>query len=1555
MPSNEVSGNEIAVIGMAGRFPGAMGVDQLWENLRNGVESVSPITIEEWAEEVSIHPSFLEGADLVKFRPRIEGADLFDAAFFGYTPREAQILDPQQRLFLECSWEALENAGYDSDRFEGSIGIAAGVSQSTYLMNYVQFDRELMQMMGTLKIGLGNMNDALATRVAYKLNLRGAAYAVQSFCSTSLVAVHLACQSLLNHESDMVLAGGATVSVSQNVGYQYQEGGIVSPDGHTRTFDAKGRGMVFGNGLGVVVLKRLKDALRDGDNVRALILGTAINNDGSVKVGFTAPSVSGQAEVVVEALSAADVNPETITYVEAHGTATALGDPAEIAGLTKAWRKWTDKKGYCAIGSVKTNIGHLDAAAGVAGLIKTVLALEHRQIPPSLHFETPNPQIDFESSPFYVATSLLDWKSDGPRRAGLSSFGIGGTNAHSIIQEAPVRPPVDPARPWQLLVLSAKTPTALERATSNLAAHLAAHPDLNLADAAWTLQVGRRVFSHRRAIVCRDVADAWVALADPARGEAADQDRQGAAVAFMFTGQGSQYVDMGRGLYEEERVFREAVDACAEILRAPLGLDIREVLYPAAGDPEAAAERLRQTRLTQPALFVVEYALARQWMAWGVEPAAMIGHSVGEYVAAHLAGVFSLKDALTLVAERGALMDSVPAGAMMAVPLGERDLRPQLPAGVDLAGVNAPSACVVAGPTEAIEGLEHDLAARGIAGRRLHTSHAFHSAMMEPVLPAFVERVRQTERHAPSLPFVSNLSGTWITAAEATDPAYWGRHLRGTVRFADGVRTLREDERKPVLLEVGPGNTLAALARQQTEAGGAPVTVASLRHPRETQPDRAFLLGALGKLWLGGARIDWALVHAGERRRRIVLPAYPFERQRYWVEPNRERQEAEWLVQGFSPKRRDVQDWFYQPSWRRFLAPEMLYPARFGEQASHWLIFDDDAGLGGIIGRQLEEAGQTVAHVRVGAAFAAHGPDQYEMNPRERGEYRALLKARAEKGRAPEYIVHLWGVTRDEQGSALDRVDEAQARGFYSLLYLAQALARADVKQPVHLAVVTTGMQEVVGGELICPEKATVLGPCKVIPQELSHITCRSFDVELTEPSSPEAAALARSLVGELITGQTDSIVAYRGRHRWILSAEPTPLQPPDGFTRIRERGVYLVTGGLGGIGLAVARHLTERWKARLVLTGRSPVPARGEQDAWLAAHDERDATSQRIRQIHDLESRGGEVLYVAADVACREDMERVVAQARERFGSIQGVIHSAGVPGGGIIQLKEPEVAARVMAPKVQGTLVLQAVLKDEPLDFMLLCSSTAAILGGFGQIDYCGANAFLDAFAHSARSRGNQPVISVNWDSWKDVGMAVVTPVSGALQIVREWNLKLGIAPAEGVDALGRILAAGLTQVAVFTMDLRPVLMQPHLRGRSPKRRVEAETAAPATESAPGQAEPGLAGDLERTVAETWERILGRKQIGANDNFFELGGDSLTALQVISLLKARLGREIPIVLFYESPTVGLLARALGETQEKEKPVVLEEVEQRAGTRLEMMERRRRQRAAEPALDPSR
>lgn len=890
--ANSNHNSAIAIIGMSCRVPKAKNIDEFWQNLRDGVESISFFSAQELESE-GIDLSLLDNPNYVKASSILSDIDLFDASFFDFNPRKAEIMDPQHRLFLECAWDVLENAGYDSENYEGAIGVYAGVGMNTYLLNNLYPNRNLLESLGDFQLMIGNDKDFLATCVSYKLNLKGPSINVQTACSTSLVAVHLACQSLLNGECDMALAGGVTIRVPEKVGYFYREGMIFSADGHCRAFDAQAQGTVGGSGLGIVVLKRLEDALTDGDCIHAVIKGSAINNDGLIKVGYTAPSVDGQAAVIAEAQAIAGVEAEKISYIETHGTGTSLGDPIEIAALTQAFEATTDKKGFCAIGSVKTNVGHLDTAAGVVGLIKTVLALKHKLIPPSLHFKKPNPKIDFVNSPFYVNTNLSEWKTDGtPRRSGISSFGIGGTNAHVVLEEAPALEPSGSSRPWQLIVLSAKTSSALDAATVNLGKHLQQHPNLNLADVAYTLSQGRRAFNCRRMLLCQNQNEAAATLSSSSSPQVFTSYREAGTrpITFMFSGQGAQYVNMALELYQTEPVFRARIDQCAEILKPLLGRDLRHVLYPDAEGVAAATQQLQETEIAQPALFVLEYALAQLWMHWGVHPQTMIGHSIGEYVVACLAGVFSLEEALALVAARGQLMQQLPVGKMLAVPLSATEVQSLLSQTLDLAAINGPSLCVVSGLAEAVEMFQKQLAEQGVECRYLHTSHAFHSHMMEPILIPFAQRVKQVSLKPPQIPYLSNVTGTWITAAEVTSSEYWVRHLRETVHFYESLQQLLTDPEQ-ILLEVGPGEALSTLAKRHPDKVPDQVVLSSIRHPQQSQSDVAFLLTTLGQLWLTGVDVNWAKFYAQEQRYRVPLPTYPFERQRYWIEPARSDQQ----------------------------------------------------------------------------------------------------------------------------------------------------------------------------------------------------------------------------------------------------------------------------------------------------------------------------------------------------------------------------------------------------------------------------------------------------------------------------------------------------------------------------------------------------------------------------------------------------------------------------------------------------------------------------------------
>lgn len=866
---------EIAIVGMSCRFPGGNNINTFWENLKNGTESISIFSDEE-LREAGIDRETILSPKYVKAGGSITGTEWFDTHLFNYSPREAEVMDPQLKILHECAWEALENSGYCSDALKGLVGTYIGSSTNLYWMSTVyQQANDFIK-----EAELLNGSQFFSTRLSHKLNLKGPSYTVQTACSSSLVAVHLACQALLSGDCDMALAGGVSLTLPEKRGHFYQEGMILSPDGHCRPFDANARGTVNGNGVGIVVLKLLEDAIVDGDYIHAVVKGSAINNDGSNKVSFTAPSIEGQAAVIKAAHLMAEVEPESISYVEAHGTGTMLGDPIEIEALKLAFD--TEKRGFCGIGSVKANIGHLDNASGVAGLIKTAVALKHRMIPPSINYEKPNEKIDFDNSPFYVNNKLKEWKnSEFPLRAGVSSFGMGGTNAHVVLEDAPEREASDRSRRYQLLSFSAQTEKSLEEQTKRLADYLNQNTNVNLADVAFTLLNGRKSLKYRRMLVVSDIDEAKRDLysMNPNKVQSKIYDGISASkqIIFMFPGQGAQYVNMGLDLYTEEKIFRDEVNRCCQILKEISGDDWKELLYPS--NPEArASDEINQTSNTQPAIFIFEYSLAQMLIEWGIHPDGMIGHSIGEYVAACLSGVFSLKHALKLVYERGTLMQQLPKGSMVSVLASKSEILPLMNHNLSIAAVNGPQSCVVSGSNEEMNILETRLNREGFPFKKLSTSHAFHSSMMDPILIAYKEKVKEIDLHNPKIPYISNLTGRWITAGQATSSDYWVNHLRQTVRFSDGIKHLIAGMEN-IFVEVGPGGTLSSFVRQQKLGESAAVMVKTVRHSKIRVSDDRYLLQNIGKLYIHGVNIDWSKYFSLERRHRVPLPTYPFDRQ----------------------------------------------------------------------------------------------------------------------------------------------------------------------------------------------------------------------------------------------------------------------------------------------------------------------------------------------------------------------------------------------------------------------------------------------------------------------------------------------------------------------------------------------------------------------------------------------------------------------------------------------------------------------------------------------------
>ncbi|HET6935576.1 MAG TPA: type I polyketide synthase, partial [Candidatus Angelobacter sp.] len=1281
LPQRELDGSEIAIVGMACRFPGASGVEEFWKNLCAGKESLSRVSADD-LRRGGLDPAALDNPQYVPLAPFLDDVERFDAGFFGYTSLEAKLMDPQQRLFLECAWEAFEHAGYLPEAYRGTVGVFTGAKTNTYLLNLFA-NSDLFRKLDHFQIALGNDLACMATRVSYKVGLQGPSYAVHTACSTSLVTVHLACQSLLLGECDMALAGGAAINVPQRRGYLYQKGGILSPDGHCRTFDENAQGSNFGNGVGAVVLKRLADALADGDRIWAVIRGSAVNNDGAHKASYTAPGVEGQTRVLMQAMATAGVDAESISYIEAHGTATDLGDSIEMLALTNAFRSTTKGNHFCAIGSVKTNIGHLETAAGIAGLIKTALALYHKRIPPSLHFERPNPKIDFSNSPFYVNTNLSEWKSGKtPRRAGVSSFGIGSTNAHVILEEAPEIADASPARPYQLLLHSTRSESSLDALTGALAKHfrsMAADDQGSLADAAYTLNTGRKSFAYRRALVCSSPEEAASALEslDPTRVFTNRCEFRNRPVVFLFPGLGDQYPNMGWDLYRNQPGFRQTIDRGAELLLPHLQVDIREILFPAkTGKTEnsrasrsgldmrsmlrrgqaddATGQPLNQTYAAQPAIFLIEYALAKLWMEWGIRPQAMVGYSLGEYVAACLSGVLSFEDALVLVARRALMIQELPPGAMLAVPLPEADIRPLLKRhGVCLAAINGPSLCIISGTSAGVQGVADELSQRQIITRRLQTSHAFHSTMMQPLAERLTRMAEQVNHGVPQIPFISNATGTWFSRDEAFDPAYWARHMVSPVLFDTAIHELLK-EKERIFLEVGPGQGLTSFLKQHPLCAdeAAQLALASLPGAFDRRPELEYLLEAAGKLWLLGQSIDWQGFYKHELRHRVPLPTYPFERQRYWIDPPEAAIGPLPSPPQLDSGKQDLANWFYQPVWR----PAPYEKQQEESRPGYWLLFSDASPMASLLGERIRGNGQSVVTIYAGDSFTRTAEHEFRIRPAHPEDYSAVFAALG-RGTGISKIVHFWSLSGEQEA---DSVELVQERGFYSLIHLAQALGKHAQAESMQIEVVTNHLQSVAEGDQIQPEKATILGPVRVIPQEFPNLACRCIDIDGRSGNVEQLCAL---LLNEFQLDAAGPAVAYRKGQRWTCEFEPRQLSKPDRIpAKLREGGVYLITGGTGGLGLVLAEHLANKAKARLILTGRSGIPVR---EQWPDLAQQQDAMAEKIRALQRIEAAGGEVLILAADSSDDAQMARVVEQGLERFGESHGVIHMAGVPGG--------------------------------------------------------------------------------------------------------------------------------------------------------------------------------------------------------------------------------------------------------------------------------------------------
>lgn len=1496
----------VAIVGMACRFPGASNVREFWQNLRNGVDSITQFTEEEMSS-FGVKPDRYRSPEFVRAAPILAEADCFDAGFFGFAPKEAALMDPQHRVFLECAWEALESSGYKPDRSPQPLGVFAGTSMSSYLLYNLLPNFTDPHADDSLQAMIGNDKDFLATRVSYKLNLHGPSIDVQTGCSTSLVAVHMACQSLLSYQCDMALAGGVSIQIPQRRGYMFQPGGLCSSDGHCRAFDAGAGGTVFGSGVGIVVLRRLEDAIADRDHIVAVIRGSAVNNDGNGKLGYTAPSVAGQTEVIRAAQSLAQVDARSISYVECHGTATPLGDPAEITALTNAFRAGTRDTGFCAIGSVKTNLGHLDAAAGVAGLIKTALALENAELPPSLHFQKPNPQIDFESTPFYVNSTLRDWpNAHGPRRAGVSSFGIGGTNAHVVLEEASRLQLSESHRSRHILCLSAKTPLALEGASERLAAFLAENQDLNPSDVAHTLQAGRNTFRYRRAIVCANLSEAVPALRGEAQAWRVTQDSADSRrdVIFMFPGGGSQHLQMGAGLYATEPVFRQYLDQSSEILSPLLNCDLRSHLYPQQQTPEAT-EIIRGTEIGLPALFAVEYAMARLWMEWGLRPVAMIGHSLGEYTAACLSGVLTLEDALGIVTTRAKLMSRLPAGAMLSVPLSVEEVKPYLASGLSVAAVNGPAQTVVSGTAAAVADLERLLEEKEIESRRLRISVSSHSSVVDPILPDFESFVSGLRTSAPQIPYISNLTGTWITPELVTDKLYWVNHLRQTVQFQAGMEELLTQPNR-IFLEVGPANALTTLAQALSTKERAVVALPSMRHPYDRETDESLVHRAAARMWAHGAVDDWLPIYREEARMRVPLPTYSFERQRHWIEPPSADRNFEDLLHA---RTSEITSWFYAPGWRS--APALPAHRETAEPLHRWLVFGSAHPASALLIDRLRQSGSEVVVVGDSSRRDDGMMADFRIDPMEQDDYARVIAHLSGRVAAGLSVVHMWNFAQEFAAlSDTAKLQHVTRYGLMGLSRLLRSILDSDTVPELEITVVADRVFSIDDADEAEPEKALLVGSCRVMPQENPGIRCRLVDIG--NPIGRHPSLLSRRIWNELFQEESPPVVALRGSHRWTPYYPALHLPEPTSSSLLRENGVYLLWGGTGEIGLEIAKGLHAAVNARLVIVSRHGLPPQSEWDPMLHSAHEKLVPPQ-LRTLNELKQKGAEILILQGDISSEDSVQQITRRAIDHFGALNGIFHLAGATGQSVVHLvadADLEQIDAITRAKVCGARNIERSLQDSDPDFVCEFSSTAAVLGGVGLSTYGAANATAESAAsiHRAIPLATK-WISVAWDAWLTARYAAP---GGLPQGLREYALK----PQDAIKALLLLLRSGADGPFVvssgnldarYRRSIEPVspVRQP---GQHPTDAASNQESAayPSTQYLPP------ASELEESIALAWQEHLGVARVGRDDRFFELGGNSLLALRIVSRLKKTLGMEIPIVSVFEGVSVRGMAELL-------------------------------------------
>lgn len=1494
------------MIGLAGRFPQADNIAEYWENLKNGKDCVADFSEEEILQEGESE-SLLKNPLYIKAGAFFQNKKYFDAEFFNYRPDEAELMDPQIRIFHECCWEVLEDSGYSKRNYPDKIGLFAAGTPNVNWQLYSAFKNK-----GRVDdFSASHLRDVsfLSSKISYQLNLKGPSIFLNTACSSSLVAIHEACNSLLFGECMIALAGGVTIRNYSKKGYVYKQGMINSRDGRCRPFDVNASGTINGEGAGVVALKRLKDALKHRDHIYAIIKGSAINNDGGAKVGYTAPSVNGQAEVIKRAIKMARVAPEAITFVEMHGTATELGDPIEVEALREAFGLKGSQPKSCAIGSVKSNLGHLDSAAGVAGFIKAVLAIYHKELPPSLHFKRPNEKIDFSNGPFFVNTKPRSLKKNTDVLvAGVSSFGIGGTNAHIILEEAPKSEDSENnLRGHHLIVLSAKNAESLEKNTHRLQEHLQKHSNIDLTALSYTLLTGRYRFKYRSAFTCstRDEAIEKLTSNQFIKQKVADFQEDLQNIFFLFPGQGTQYPAMCKDLYKENELFRTTVDECLLLAKRFSDSDFRTALFPKQNEDSQDESQINNTLYTQPLIFIIEYALAMLLMKLGIRPAYMIGHSIGEFVAACVSGVLSLEDSIRLVIRRAELMATVEHGSMLAAKIDEDKLKPILEkhTGVDLAAVNSESYLVVSGDHTSIKCIEIDLSDSGYSTKRLHTSHAFHSRMMESILTQFEKEVSAVTIRPPEIPYISNYTGEFVTKDEILNPSYWSSHLRNTIQFSRGIELLLR-KGNGVFIEVGPGRSLCNFASESRIYNNRHHLVNLTRQLKQEVNDLKYLLEKLGEIWLNGVSVDWEKLYENSKPRRIPLPTYAFVKKAFITDVDAEKLIIdEYQKNGSGEYPGKSNSLIHSHSWQPTLLPNYA-PAKL----ENILIFSDQYGFCECLTPVLTDLGHKIIEVRRGKSFRRIADRIFEMDILDTEQFPVLVQTLQRTEFNVSVILYVGALTEKRGEVDYNQIGCELDAGYLGLCYLSKLIATLESQEEISLLVLNNFLAQITENDEVSPLKSAIHGAARVIPLESRNVACRIIDVPYPFDDAQRKDDYLPKIINEIFYKSDEPFVSYRHNSRWIPAYQSISQHHElSSHTEIKAGETYVITGGLGGIGLTLAEDIVHNNKGHVILAQRSYFPASHDWDTWLAQKGPEDPVSRKIQRILDMQKTGADVQVHQVDVLLEESVRKFIDELNTKGIRVGGLIWAAGeVDFGGIIVNRNYADFIKYLSSKVHGLLLFERYLDFSKLNFIALFSSIGNLFyqSKFGQSSYNAANEFFQSYPLCARKKYGIHVFTINWSDWLDVGITVNAFKRKAKTEDIAWinaQIEKGIHLSEGVSIFHKCLQTKAPVYTIYKGNLAEAVISHRVQYHQELRNING------TDIHEADATKGQDTSTEDQLLQLFSDFF-CKEISVNDDFFELGGDSLKGMILTGRINQKLGADVSISDLYKYSTIKLL-----------------------------------------------